>query len=182
MPCSLTGARLVANAVKSLVRGVSMDKRTIRDVAATVAAGSGVLLLADLSTGWYRVKVAVAGVVDVNGTANGWGGLGTVAGLLTIAMLVYMIRPVRGDGTVGFVQAAVTAMLGLGAFGFTVARALTGVASVTTPATSVQVQSTLWPAYVGIALATIIAGSVITALVLVMRGATTRSPVTRPAS
>ena len=159
-----------------------MDKRTIRDVAAAVAAGVGVLLLADLSLGWYGVKVAVAGVVNIDVNASGWGQLGTVAGLLTIAMLIYMIRPMRHEGAVSLTQAVVTAVLGLGAFGFTVARALNGSASVTTMTTTVQVHSTLWPAYVGIALGAIMAGAVITALVLVMRGATARSTVLNPAA
>lgn len=156
---------------------VDMDRKTIRDVAAATAAGGGVLLLADLSLGWYEVRVAVTGVLDIDATASGWGHIGTVAGLLTLAMLVYMIRPIRRDGAVTLAQAVVTAVLGLGAFGFTVARALSGVASVTTPATTVQVQSTLWPAYAGIALAAIVAAGVITALVLVMRGARAPSPV-----
>jgi hypothetical protein len=47
-------------------------------------------------------------------------------------------------------------------------------------ATTVQVHATLWPAYVGIVLAAIMAGAAITALVLVMRGATTPSPVVHP--
>ena len=157
-----------------------MDRRTIRDVAAAVAAGVGILLLADLSLGWYGVKVAVAGVVNIDVTASGWGQMGTVAGLLTLAMLIYMIRPMRHDGSVSLTQAAVTAVLGLGAFGFTVARALNGAASVNTSTTAVHVHSTLWPAYAGIALGAVIAGAVITALVLVMRGATTPSRVVQP--
>jgi len=159
-----------------------MDKRTIRDVAAAVAAGAGVLLLADLSLGWYGVKVAVAGVVNIDVNASGWGQLGTVAGLLTLAMLIYMIRPMRHDGAVSLTQAVVTAVLGLGAFGFTVARALNGTASVTSMTTTVQVHSTLWPAYAGIGLAAIMAGAAITALVLVMRGATAPSAVIHPAA
>ena len=77
--------------------------------------------------------------------------MGTVAGLLTLAMLIYMIRPMRHDGSVSLTQAAVTAVLGLGAFGFTVPRALNGAASVNTSTTAVHVHSTLWPAYAGIA-------------------------------
>jgi hypothetical protein len=161
---------------------MTMDRRTIRDVAAAVAAGVGVLLLADLSLGWYGVKVAVAGVVNIDANASGWGQFGTVGGLLTIAMLIYMIRPMRNDGAVSLAQAVVTAVLGLGAFGFTVARALNGSASVTTMTTTVQVHSTLWPAYAGIALGAIMASAAITALVLVMRGATTPSPVTHAAA
>lgn len=159
-----------------------MDKRTVRDVAAAVAAGVGVLLLADLSLGWYAVKVAVAGVINIDVNASGWGHFGTVAGLLTIAMLIYMIRPIRHDGAVSLAQAVVVAVLGLGAFGFTVARALNGSASVTTMTTTVQVHSTLWPAYAGIALGAIMAGAAITALVFVMRGARAPSPVIHPAA
>jgi hypothetical protein len=161
---------------------MTMDKRTIRDVAAAVAAGFGVLLLADLSLGWYGVKVTVAGVVDIDVNAVGWGQFGTVAGLLTIAMLIYMIRPMRHEGAVSLTQAIVTAVLGLGAFSFTVARALNGSASVTTMTTTVQVHSTLWPAYAGIALGVVMAGAAITALVLVMLGARAPSTVIHPAA
>ena len=157
-----------------------MDRRTIRDVAAAVAAGVGVLLLADLSLGWYDVMVTAAGIVDITANATGWGHIGTVAGLLTIAMLVYMIRPMRRDGSVNLTQAAVTAVLGVGAFAFTVARALNGAASVNTTTTAVQVHSTLWPAYAGMALGAVMAGAVVTALVLVMRGVTAPSRVVQP--
>ena len=157
-----------------------MDRRTIRDVAAAVAAGAAVLLLADLSLGWFSVKVAVAGVVDVSANATGWGSTGTVAGLLALAMLVGMIGPVRREGSVTLARAAATGVLGLGAFGFTVARALDGVASVTTPVTAVQVQATQWPTYVGIVLGAAVAGGMITALVLVMQGVRAPSGVIHP--
>jgi hypothetical protein len=158
-----------------------MNARTTRDVAAAAAAGAAVLLLADLSLGWHDVKVAAGGVVDIETTASGWGDLGLVAGLLTIAMLVSMIRPMR-VGEVDLPHAAVTALLGLGAFAFATAAALTGSASVTTPAAAVRVESTLWPAYAGIGLGAIVAAAAITAFVLVVRGATTPSHAIRPAA
>jgi hypothetical protein len=171
------GARLGAFGAKNSPGGEIMDKRTIRDVAAVVAAGAGVLLLAALSAGWYSVKVAVVGVVDINANASGWGQLGTAAGLLTIAMLISMIRPLRHEGAVSPAQALTTGLLGLGAFGFTVARALGGSASVTTSATAVQIHATLWPAYAGIALGAIVACAATVALVLVMGGARASSPM-----
>lgn len=159
-----------------------MNRHTMRDAAAAVAAGAGILLLADLSTGWYTVRVAVAGVIDLEADASGWGGLGTVAGLLTLAMLVSMIRPLRHDGAVTLAQAVATGVLGLGAFGFAVARALTGTASVTTVETAVHVNSTLWPAYCGIALAALMAAGVIAALALVLQGVRASSPLMHPAA
>jgi hypothetical protein len=159
-----------------------MDGRTIRDVAAAVAAGAGVLLLADLSLSWYSVSVTAAGITEIEATSSAWAGIGLVAGLLTLAMLVYMLRPVRRAGAVDLVQAAVTAALGLGVFGFTVAAALTGSASITTPATSVEVGSRLWPAYVGMGLGAVVAAGVLVALVQVLRGVTAPAQAITPTS
>ena len=152
-----------------------MDGRTIRDVAAAVAAGAGVLLLADLSLGWYSVTVTAGGVVSVEATSSGWTNVGVVAGLLTIAMLVYMIRPMRHAGRIDLVQAGVTGALGVAVLGFTVAAAFTGTASITAPETAVEVGSTLWPAYAGIGLSAIVAAGTLTALVEVLRGFTAPS-------
>jgi hypothetical protein len=152
-----------------------MDGRTIRDVAAAVAAGAGVLLLADLSLGWYSLTVSAGGVVNVEATSSGWTNIGVVAGLLTIAMLVYTIRPLRRAGRIEPVQAAVTAVLGVAVLGFTVAAAFRGTASVTAPTTAVEVGSRLWPAYAGIGLSAIVAAATLTALVEVLRGFTAPS-------
>ena len=149
-----------------------MNGRTIRDVAAAVAAGAGVLLLADLSLGWQSVTVTTAEIVTVKATSSGWTNVGLVAGLVTIAMIVYMIRPVRHAGSIDLMQAAVTAVLGIAAFGFTVAAAFTGSTSISAPETAVEVGSRLWPVYVGIGLAAVVAAGVLTALVEVMRGVT----------
>lgn len=149
-----------------------MERRTIRDVAAACAAGTGVLLLADLSLGWRTARVTTAGIVDIQATSSGWAGVGLVAGLVTIAMLVYMIRPLRHTASIDVVQATVTAVLGLAAFGFTTAAAFTGSASVTVPEAAVEIGSRLWPAYAGIGLAAVVAASTLTALVEVVRGVT----------
>jgi hypothetical protein len=159
-----------------------MDGRTIRDVAAAVAAGAAVLLLGDLSLGWYSVTVSAGGVVKVDATSSGWTNIGVVAGLLAIAMLVYMIRPMRRAGRIDLVQAAATAALGVAVFGFTVAAAFRGTASITTPATAVEVGSRLWPAYAGIALSAIVAAATLTALVEVLRGFTAPSRAITAAS
>jgi hypothetical protein len=55
-----------------------MGGGTIRDVAAAVAAGAGMLLLADLSLGWYPVSVSAGGVVNVEASSSGWTNIGVV--------------------------------------------------------------------------------------------------------
>jgi hypothetical protein len=157
-----------------------MKGRMIRDLAAALAAGAGVLLLADLSLGWYSVSVSVAGVSEVKATASGWSNVGVVSGLLTIAMLVYMIRPIRYAGAIDFMQAAVTAALGLAALGFTIAAALTTTASITAPETAIEVGSRLWPAYVGIGLGACVAAGTLTALFAFLRGVTAPSAAMTP--
>jgi hypothetical protein len=157
-----------------------MDARSIRDVAAAVAAGAGLLLLADLSLDWYSVSVTAAGITTIKTAASGWTDIGFVAGLLTIAMLLFMIRPTRRSGEVDVVQAAVTGGLALAVLGFTIAAALTGTASITAPATDIQVGSTLWPAYVGIGLAAAVAAGALTAAVEVLRGVTAPSRAIAP--
>jgi len=149
-----------------------MDRRTIRDAAATVSAGAAVLLLADLSLGWYSVDVSSAGVVGVKATSSGWTNVGLVAGLAAIAMLIYMMRPVRHSGVIDYAQASVTSVLGFVVLGLTIAAALTGSASVTVPETAIQVGSKLWPSYVGIGLSAVVAIAGLIALVEVIRGAT----------
>ena len=149
-----------------------MDARTIRDTAAGVAAGAGVLLLADLSLGWYSARVAAAGVVTIRSTVSGWTNVGVVAGLVTIAMLVFMIRPARHSGVIDFVQAAVTAALGLAVLGFAIAAAFTSSASITVPAAAIAVGSRLWPSYAGIGLGAVVAVAALTALAEVLRGVT----------
>ena len=158
-----------------------MEKTTVRDVAAASAAGAGVLLLADLSLGWHEVTVETAGLVRVSTTSSGWTNLGLVAGLLTIAMLLDMMRPLRRGGFVDLLQAAVTAALGIAVAGFTIAAALTDSASITAPETAVEIGSRLWPAYAGIGIGAFVAAAAVTAFVLVMRGATAPSPAAHTA-
>lgn len=157
-----------------------MDGRKIRDVAAGIAAGAGVLLLVDLSLAWYSVRVTSAGIVNVKATSSGWTSVGLIAGLVTIAMLVYMIRPARHAGSIDFVQAVVTAGLGIAALCFTTAAALTGSASVSVPETAVEVGSKLWPAYAGIGLGALVAVGTLTAFVEVLRGVTAPSRAINP--
>lgn len=149
-----------------------MDTRTVRDAAAAVAAGGAVLLLVDLSLGWHGVTVSGGGLVDVSATSSGWAGPGLVAGLLAIALLVSIVRPLRRDGAVDEGQAATTALIALAAAGFTIGAALTGSVSINAPGAAVQVGSRLWPAYAGIALAAAVALAAAAACALVLAGAT----------
>ena len=129
-----------------------MEARTLHRGAALAAVGLAVLLLVDLFLGWHEVDVDVAGVVQTHATASGWGTYGVIAGVLAIALVLLELDTLRlgveevGRRTLGAVA------LALGIFLATTMEALTGDVSVSVSAVGVEVQSTTWPAYLGIAL------------------------------
>ncbi|HLX33497.1 MAG TPA: hypothetical protein VKR79_12160 [Gaiellaceae bacterium] len=156
-----------------------IDRRSIREVAVAVTACAGVLLLADLGLGWFRVAI-VTGVggsttrITVN--ATGWTNVGLIAGFVTIAMLVYLIRPMR-QGGVDVQAVAVTAALGLASVGFTIAAAFTGTSSVTATGAIAVIATRQWAAYAGMALAAVAAVGAVVALTESLRGAAASPPV-----
>lgn len=117
-----------------------------------VTAGAATLFLADLFLGWQRVAMRMTGVIDVHNTASGWSGWGALAGMCAIALLVLAVADRPSPATVA---------LGLGAFLFTVLAVLAGNAHVDAGASMMrlQVDTTLWPAWVGLALAGLMAAA-----------------------
>lgn len=117
-----------------------------------VTAGAATLFLADLFLGWQRVAMRVGGLVDVRNTASGWSGWGALAGICAIALLVLVLARRPSPATLA---------LGLGALFFTAIEVLAGDAHVDMGASMmrVQVDTTLWPAWVGLALAGVMAAA-----------------------
>jgi hypothetical protein len=122
-----------------------MSSETLRRRARPVIAVAATLFVVDLFLGWQRVAVQMP-AIDVRSTASGWGGWGAFAGLCALALLALAI--------VGRTTPA-TVALGLGVLVFTALEVLTGHASVDVGASMmrVHVDTTLWPAWVGLALA-----------------------------
>jgi hypothetical protein len=117
-----------------------------------VIAGAATLFLVDLFLGWQRVAMQMRGPFDVHNTTSGWSGWGALAGMCAIVLLVLALAGQRSPAT---------AALGLGALLFTSLQVLTGNAHVDMGASMmrVQVDTTLWPAWVGLALAGVVAAA-----------------------
>ena len=151
------------------------EGRPLSDVAVAIAASAGVLLLADLGLSWQSIDVT-SGAVSLRVAATGWANGGLLAGFVTIALLVYLTRPLRVGGVTDVPQAAVGGILGLASLGFTVAAAFTGASPVTTSAGAVQVGHHLWPAYAGIGIAAVAAAGALFVLAGVFRGTAAPPP------
>jgi hypothetical protein len=117
--------------------------------ARPVIAVAATLFVADLFLGWQRVAVSMP-AIDVRSTASGWSGWSAVAGLCALVLLTL--------GIVGRSSPA-TVALGLGALVFTALEVLAGHANLDAGASMmrVHVDTTLWPAWVGLALAGVMA-------------------------
>jgi hypothetical protein len=106
---------------------------------------------------WQRVTVDVAGVVHVEETTIGWNGWGFLAGLIALALLTLMFadapRSTTGEVLVsGFVPGALVLATALAVFTGDADTSIAG-------AVAVEVDTSLWPAWLGLALAVIAAGA-----------------------
>ena len=130
-----------------------MTPEALEQRARPVIAVAATLFVLDLFLGWQRVAVRMP-ALDVHATASGWSGWGTLAGLCALVALALAIaRP----------ASAATVALGLGTLVFTSLEVLTGHASVDVGASMmrVHVDTTLWPAWVGLALAGVMAAAAV---------------------
>ncbi len=126
-----------------------MTSAALQQRARPVIAVAATLFLVDLFLGWQRVAVSMP-ALDVRSTASGWGGWGALAGLCALGLLTLAIVGRSSPATVA---------LGLGALVFTALEVLAGHANVDVGASMmrVHVDTTLWPAWVGLALAGVMA-------------------------
>jgi hypothetical protein len=124
-----------------------MNLSRIAAAARPVTLVAGSALFVDLFLDWREVSVRTPGVA-VDAGASAWSGWGAVAGVLLLTYLVLDLAARRP------VAAAAVALL---ASGFTVVEFFTGEATVDAGAVSVSTSDALWPAYLGLALAVVLA-------------------------
>jgi hypothetical protein len=126
-----------------------MISAALQQRARPVIAVAATLFVADLFLGWQRVAVSMP-AIDVRSTASGWSGWSAVAGLCALVLLTLAIVGRSSPATVA---------LGLGALVFTALEVLVGHAKLDAGASMmrVHVDTALWPAWVGLALAGVMA-------------------------
>jgi hypothetical protein len=123
-----------------------MTTEALQRRADPVIVGAATLFVVDLFLGWQRVEMQMAGAIGVHSTTSGWSGWGALAGICALALVVLVLA---GRQTPAILALAVGVLL------FTTVEVLAGNAHVGVSASMMrmQVDTTLWPAWVGLALA-----------------------------
>jgi hypothetical protein len=126
-----------------------MDLQSFRRRAQLLATAGALAFLVVLSFDWYEVSVEIGNALSVNEAASGWSSSwGLIAGGLAILLILAHRLPVRVRPDLAVLTAACAFVVSAGLAAFT------GGADVDVAQTvAVQVETTLWPAWIGVGLA-----------------------------
>jgi hypothetical protein len=133
-----------------------MNLPALKRASTLVVLWSTVLYIGVLLLDWRRVSVEVAGVVDVEQTSSGLSNWGVVAGVIAVALVVLTLARIRGDTPATPRRLLAELILAVGLLVFTVVAMFTGDVNVSAGPVGIEVETTLWPAWVGLFLAAVI--------------------------
>lgn len=138
-----------------------MNGRHMRDGARLALLPLAVYLLVDMFLDWHGTSVAFGNAVSVHANASAWEGYGAIAGVTAIGLILWeWARYMGADVTQRLDAELTTAMLAVATLLFTVVELFTGSASVQVGATmNVSAGGRLWPAWLGLGLAVLIAAA-----------------------
>lgn len=136
-----------------------MNVRSLKGASTLVLLGSTLLFLVVLFLDWHRTTVDVAGVVHVQAESMGWSGWGFLAGVAAIALVGLGLNRMRRGKEPTAELGLVDLLLAVVIISATVAAVFGGTADVQMPAVGVEAGVILWPAWLGLALAVVIAVS-----------------------
>jgi hypothetical protein len=135
-----------------------MNARTMKQTASWVLVAAAVLFVVVLFLPWHRTTVDVAGVTHVQAEQMGLSGWGWLAGVAATVLLVLNLnrdrRGIKPDATFGIADL----VLGVVVVAATVAVVFPG-SEVQVGVVGVEASTTLWPAWLGLALAVVTAFS-----------------------
>lgn len=133
-----------------------MNVPALRRASTFAVLWSAVLYLGVLLLDWHRVSVEIGGVVDVEQSSSGLSNWGIVAAGLAVALVVLTLRRIGRDTPASPRRLLTELVLAVGLLVFTVAAAFTGDVSISSGPVGIEVETTLWPAWVGLFLSAVI--------------------------
>ena len=121
-------------------------------------AASALALIVDLFLDWRSVSVTVP-FMSVNAGSSGWdSNWGVAAGMVALGLLISELPQLaKGVAGASTARATVVAVLGVMTLGFTIGAFTASEVDFNGPMAAVQVDGHLWPAYVALGLAAVIA-------------------------
>jgi hypothetical protein len=136
-----------------------VNLRSLKVASTLVMLGAAFVYLGVLVLDWHRTTIEIAGVTTVRATELGWSGWGALAGVAAIGLVVVnsmrLYRGIEPAPTFGILDL----VLGVAILSATVAAVFSGGANVEVAAVAVETNTVLWPAWAGLALASIVAVS-----------------------
>jgi hypothetical protein len=162
MPLQRGAATLTAT------KEAAMNSTSTKVASTLVMVGSALAFIVVLFLDWHRTMVEIAGVATVRADDSGWSSWAALAGLAAIALVVVNLtrfyRGIEPAPTFGIFDL----VLGVAIVSATVAGVFSGAAQVEVATVGVEANTTLWPAWLGLALACVVA---VSAAVVALPGA-----------
>jgi hypothetical protein len=133
-----------------------MTRNQMKRTAQLVALIGSIALLVVLSLGWHSAEVHVVGVVDAEGTVVGWSGWGLLSGVFAAVVAIVAFADLRARDAAGVRRFALAVLPPVGMLVGAVLAVFSGDADVNVVGvTSVEADTVLWPAWLGLALAVV---------------------------
>ena len=136
-----------------------MNLASLKVASTLVMVSAALAYLVVLMLDWHQTSVEIAGGTVVHADEVGWGTWGALGGIAAVALVAAnlrrLARGVEPDPTFGILDL----VLGVVIVSATVAAVFTGGAQIDVAGVAVQTSAILWPGWVALALACVVAVS-----------------------
>lgn len=133
-----------------------MNVPALRRASTLAVLWSAVLYLVVLFLDWRRVSVEIGGAVDVEQTSSGLSNWGIVSAGIAVVLVVLTLARIRGDTPASPRRLLAQFILAVGLLVFTAVAIFTGDVSISAGPVGIEVDTTLWPAWLGLFLSAVI--------------------------
>lgn len=133
-----------------------MNLPALRRASTLAVLWSAVLYLAVLLLDWRRVSVEIGGAVDVEQTSSGLSNSGIVSGGIAVVLVVLTLQRIGRDTPASPGRLLAELVLAVGLLVFTVVAIFTGDVNISAGPVGIEVDTTLWPAWLGLFLSAVI--------------------------
>ena len=133
-----------------------MNRPALQRASTFAVLWSAVLYLGVLLLDWRRVSVEIGGVVDVEQSSSGLSNSGIVSCGIAVVLVALTLQRIGRDTPASPRRLLAELVLAVGLLVFTVVAIFTGDVNITAGPVGIEVNTTLWPAWLGLVLSAVI--------------------------